>query len=69
MSRIDPVVLLVLLVFTVPILVQLRTVAFYLGFEPTVTQSIILGLAVIVVIVGWAYWPARWLPSEPEGCE
>lgn len=69
MSRIDPVVLLVLLVFAIPVLVQLRTVAFYLGFEPTVSQSVALGLAVMAVIVCWAYWPERWMPGRSEGPE
>ena len=55
--RISPEALLVLIAITIPFLVQLRTVLFYIGFEPTVAQSVGSGIVVIGAIVLWAFLP------------
>ncbi|WP_241175217.1 CbaC protein [Natronolimnobius sp. AArcel1] len=50
--------LLVVLAFTVPFLVELRTVLAWFNIELTPLESVILGLLIVAAIIGWAVWPA-----------
>lgn len=56
--------LLVLLAIALPFIVQIRTVAGFVGIEVSWLQTAAIGLVVVIAIVLWAVWPARWLPSS-----
>ncbi|MWV41577.1 MULTISPECIES: CbaC protein [Natrialba] len=55
--RISKAALLVVIAFTVPILVELRTVLAWVNVELTVLESVTLGVAMILAILVWALWP------------
>ncbi len=57
--RISKAALLVVIAFTVPILVELRTVLAWVNVELTVLESVTLGVAMILAILVWALWPKR----------
>jgi len=52
--RIDPVLLLVVLVLAVPFIVELRTVAAWVGIDLSLLQTAIVGVALLGAIVVWA---------------
>ncbi|MEY7850420.1 CbaC protein [Natrarchaeobius sp. A-rgal3] len=64
--RISKAALLVVIAFTVPILVELRTVLAWINVELTVLESVILGVAMILAILAWALWPENG-DSGPSG--
>lgn len=55
--RISPAALAVLLAFTVPIVVELRTVLAWVGIEVTVVESLLVGAVMVVAVLAWAFWP------------
>jgi len=52
--RIDPALLAVVLVLAVPFIVELRTVAAWVGIDLSILQTAIIGVAVLGAIVVWA---------------
>ena len=62
--RISTEALVVLLAFTVPVVVQFRTVMAFLGFEVGVVESVLFGVVLVTVILAWAFWPERGGTSE-----
>lgn len=52
--RIDPALLLVVLVLAVPFIVELRTVAAWVGLDLSLAQTAIIGVALLGAIVVWA---------------
>ena len=63
--RISPPVLLVVLAVTVPFVLQIRTVASFVGIELSVVQTGLIGAIVAGAIVAWSLWPKR---SEATPC-
>ena len=55
--RISKGALLVVLAFTVPLIVELRTVLVWVNIELSVLESVVLGLLIVGLIVGWAFLP------------
>ena len=49
--------LLVLIAILIPFIVQIRTVAGFLGIEVTVAQNAAIGALVIAVVILWAVLP------------
>lgn len=62
--RISKGALAVLLAFTVPVVVQFRTVAAFLGFEVGVVESLLVGSVLVALIIAWALWPEGKEPVE-----
>ena len=62
--RISTEALAILLAFTVPIVVQFRTVMAFLGFEVGVVESVLFGIVLVALILSWAFWPERGGTSE-----
>lgn len=62
--RISPVLLLVLIAIVIPFVVQIRTVAGFVGIEVTIAQNIAIGAFIIAAIVVWAIWPDKWVPGR-----
>jgi len=52
--RIDPALLLVVLVLSVPFIVEFRTVAAWVGVDLSLLQAALIGVAVLGAIVVWA---------------
>ncbi|AGB17564.1 hypothetical protein Halru_2997 [Halovivax ruber XH-70] len=52
--RIDPALLLVVLVLAVPFIVELRTVAAWVGIDLSLLQTVLIGVAILGAIVVWA---------------
>ena len=61
--RIEPGILLVLIALMVPFIVQIRTVAAFVGIEVSVAQNATIGILAIAIIVVWALLPE----NEPTG--
>ncbi|MFP9191600.1 CbaC protein [Natronosalvus vescus] len=57
--RISRGALLVLLAFTVPVLVELRTVLGFFDIELSLTGVLIIGVLVVGGILFWATFPER----------
>ncbi|ELY46422.1 hypothetical protein [Natronorubrum tibetense] len=57
--RISKGALLVVLAFTVPLVVELRTVLVWVNIHLTVLESAALGLVIAGLIVVWAFLPER----------
>ena len=57
--RFHPAVLLVIVALTVPLVVELRTMAVWIGLELSVAQTLAIGAVVIGAIVAWAMLPER----------
>ncbi|NKE37855.1 CbaC protein [Natronococcus sp. JC468] len=55
--RVSKGALLVGIVLLVPFVIELRTVLSWFGVEITVTESILVGLALALAITAWALWP------------
>ena len=55
--RIDPGILLVLIALMLPFIVQIRTVAGFVGIEVSVAQNATIGLLAIGALVLWALLP------------
>lgn len=55
--RISKEALLIVLAFTVPFVVEFRTVLAWFNVELTVFESLLLGAALIVAILVWALFP------------
>lgn len=55
--RVSPAQLVVLLAILVPFIVQIRTVAGFVGIEVTVTQNAAIGALIILAILVWAMTP------------
>lgn len=58
--RISWASLLVVLAIATPVLVQIRTVAYMVGIELTMTESVVIGALVIAGILVWAFFPTDW---------
>ncbi|MFC3959260.1 hypothetical protein [Halovivax cerinus] len=52
--RIDPALLLVVLALAVPFVVELRTVAAWVGVDLSLVQTAVVGIAILGAIVLWA---------------
>ena len=63
--RISKEMLAVLLAFSVPVIVQFRTVTGFLGFEASVAETILFGIVLVSLILAWACWPEG--DEPPEG--
>ena len=61
--RISRGALLVLIAMSVPIIVELRTVASFVGIEIPLSMTLVLSLLVVVALVFWATLPPK---QEPE---
>ncbi len=55
--RLSGGVLLVVLAMLVPVVVELRTALSWFGVELTILETVALGLAAALAIIGWAVWP------------
>lgn len=55
--RVHPAVLLVLLALTIPFIVELRTVAVWIGIELTIGQTAVIGALVVGAVIAWALLP------------
>ncbi|ELZ00923.1 CbaC protein [Natrialba chahannaoensis JCM 10990] len=55
--RISKGALLVVIAFTAPLIVELRTVLAWVNVELTVLESAVLGIGLIGVLLVWALWP------------
>ena len=55
--RISGGALLIAMAFTVPIVVELRTVLGWFGVHVTILEGLALGLALIVALLAYAFWP------------
>lgn len=55
--RVDPAVLLVILALALPFIVQLKTIADFVGYNMTLTQHVAIGTAALLAILTWAFWP------------
>ena len=53
--------LLVVVAFTVPLVSQSRTAFAWIGVEVTLLESLVLWVALVLVLLGYAFWP------EPSG--
>ena len=66
--RISPERLLVVLAILLPFIVQIRTVAGFVGVTVTVEQNIAIGVLIIAAVVVWALMPQNGSPtSTPPG--
>ncbi|WP_247728827.1 hypothetical protein [Halovivax limisalsi] len=52
--RIDPAVLLVVMALAIPLIVELRTVAAWVGIDLTLVETAVVGVALLGAIVAWA---------------
>ncbi|SDK46488.1 CbaC protein [Natronorubrum texcoconense] len=57
--RISKGALLVVLAFTVPLIVELRTVLVWVNIDLSVLESAALGLVIVGLVVVWAFLPER----------
>ncbi|WP_440771882.1 CbaC protein [Natronorubrum sp. DTA28] len=57
--RISKGALLVVLAFTVPLIVELRTVLVWVNVDLSVLESAVLGLVIVGLVVVWAFLPER----------
>lgn len=57
--RIDPGTLLVLIAIMVPFIVQIRTVASFVGIEVSVGHNVTIGVIAIGALVLWALLPEQ----------
>lgn len=55
--RVDPAVLLVILAIALPFIVQLKTIAGFVGYNMSVSQHAVIGAVVVLAIVVWGVWP------------
>lgn len=55
--RVHPAVLLVLIALVVPLVVELRTVAVWVGVELSLAQTAVIGVFVVGALVAWAVFP------------
>ncbi|EMA31890.1 hypothetical protein [Halobiforma nitratireducens] len=55
--RISKGALLVVLAFTVPVVVELRTVLSWIDVQLTVLETVLVGAAMVLAILVWALWP------------
>ncbi|MFP8951381.1 CbaC protein [Natrialbaceae archaeon A-arb3/5] len=65
--RISKGALLIVIAFTVPLLVELRTVLAWVNVELSVLESVGIGIALILAIVLWALWPQNGNSNPPSG--
>ncbi len=59
LMRISRGALLVVLAFSIPILIELRTVLGFFNIELSLTATMLIGAAVLGLIVFWATFPER----------
>lgn len=52
--RVHPAILLVLIALTIPLVVEFRTMAVWLGVELTVGQTVGIGVLVVGAVLAWA---------------
>ncbi|MDQ2050768.1 CbaC protein [Natronolimnohabitans sp. A-GB9] len=65
--RVSKEALLIILAFIAPIIVELRTVLAWANIELTVLESVVLGLAIVALVLVWAFFPEDESSSEtPE---
>lgn len=64
--RVQPSVLLVVLAIALPFIVQIRTLAGFVGYDMTAGQNAAIGALLILAIVLWAVWPDEWVPRTHE---
>lgn len=55
--RINPALLLVIVAFTVPIVVEARTMLVWIGIELSILQTVVVGVLAVGAILAWAFWP------------
>ena len=66
--RLSPGQLLVLLAILVPFIVQIRTVAGFVGITVTIEQNIAIGALIIAAVLIWVLMPQNGSPtSTPPG--
>ena len=66
--RVHPALLLVLLALTIPFVVELRTMAVWVGIELSLAQTGAVGALLIGALLLWALFPATDVRPEAE-CE
>ena len=66
--RVHPALLLVLLALTIPLVVELRTMAVWVGVELSLAQTAAVGALLIGALLVWALFPTADARPEPE-CE
>ena len=49
--------LLVIMAFLAPLIVELRTVLSWFGLRLSVTETAVLGGALVLAVLAWALWP------------
>ncbi|ADD07296.1 CbaC protein (plasmid) [Natrialba magadii ATCC 43099] len=64
--RISKGALLIVIAFTAPLIVELRTVLAWVNVELTVLESVVLSIGLIVLILVWALWPQEGTPQATE---
>ena len=67
--RVHPALLLVLIAMTVPLVVELRTVAVWVGVELSLGQTALIGVFAVVAILAWAVFPdvrGSWIVRNGE---
>lgn len=62
--RVHPAVVLVLVALVVPFVVEARTMLVWVGIDLSVAQTIVLGVVVVALILGWALYPERSTPDR-----
>ncbi|WP_290819294.1 hypothetical protein [Halovivax sp.] len=62
--RVHPALLLVLLALTIPLVVELRTMAVWVGIELSIAQTAAVGAVLIGALVVWALFPAADVSPE-----
>ena len=67
--RVHPALVLVLIAMTVPLVVELRTVAVWVGVELSLGQTALIGVFAVVAILVWALFPdvrGSWIVRNGE---
>jgi len=60
--------LLVIMAFLAPLIVELRTVLSWFGLRLSVTETAVLGGALVLAVLAWALWPPNGdTELEPAG--
>ena len=57
--RVHPALLLVAIAFTIPVIVELRTILVWIDVELTVVQTVVIGVVTVAAILTWALLPEQ----------
>ncbi|WP_254863020.1 hypothetical protein [Halovivax gelatinilyticus] len=57
--RVHPALLLVLVALTVPFVVELRTMAVWVGIELSLVQTAVIGVVLVCALLVWALQPPK----------